>query len=97
LRETVDVLLETAPRHVDVDSLRRALETERGVVSVHDLHIWTITSGLVSLSCHVHAEPACDGHELLKRLTRALRERYGIAHATIQLEPEGFRAQEQVC
>jgi cobalt-zinc-cadmium efflux system protein len=97
LGETVDVLLETAPPHVDVDALRRALEHERGVVSVHDLHVWTITSGLVSLSCHVHAEPACDGHELLDRLTRALRERYGIAHATIQLEPEGFRAQEQVC
>jgi cobalt-zinc-cadmium efflux system protein len=97
LRETVDVLLETAPSHVDMDSLRRALESQRGVVSVHDLHVWTITSGLVSLSCHVHADPACDSHELLGRLTHELRDHFGIGHVTIQLEPEGFRAREQVC
>lgn len=97
LRETVDVLLETAPSHVDMDALRRALESQRGVVSVHDLHVWTITSGLVSLSCHVHADPACDGHELLGRLTHELRDHFGIGHVTIQLEPEGFRAREQVC
>ncbi len=97
LRETVDVLLETAPRHLDVAALRRAIEAERGVVAVHDLHVWTITSGLVSLSCHVHAAPECDGHELLGRLTHALHDHYGIGHVTIQLEPEGFRAREHVC
>jgi cobalt-zinc-cadmium efflux system protein len=97
LRETVDVLLETAPGHLDVDALRRALEAQRGVVSVHELHVWTITSGMVSLSCHVHASPDCDGHELLGRLTQELRDHFGIGHVTIQLEPEGFRAREHVC
>jgi cobalt-zinc-cadmium efflux system protein len=97
LRETVDVLLETAPSHVDVDALRRALEAEVGVASVHDLHVWTITSGRVSLSCHVEADQSADGHELLGRLTHALRERFGIGHATIQLEPEGFSEREEVC
>jgi len=97
LRETVDVLLETAPSHVDVDALRRALEAEAGVASVHDLHVWTITSGRVSLSCHVEAEHDADGHELLGRLTHALRERFGIGHATIQLEPAGFSEREEVC
>jgi cobalt-zinc-cadmium efflux system protein len=97
LRETVDVLLETAPSHVDVDVLRRALEAEPGVASVHDLHVWTITSGRVSLSCHVEADHAADGNELLGRLTHALRERFGIAHATIQLEPAGFSEREEVC
>lgn len=97
LRETVDVLLETAPSHVDVDALRRAIGAQRGVVSVHDLHVWTITSGLVSLSCHVHAASDCDGHELLGRLTHELRDHFGIAHVTIQLEPEGFSDRERVC
>ncbi|HEY8123459.1 MAG TPA: cation diffusion facilitator family transporter [Myxococcota bacterium] len=97
LRETVDVLLEAAPGHVDVDALRDALHAQRGVVSVHDLHVWTIMSGMTSLSCHVHAAPDADGPELLGRLTQALRAQFAIQHVTIQLEPEGFREQEEVC
>jgi cobalt-zinc-cadmium efflux system protein len=97
LRETVDVLLEAAPSHLDVDALRGALLAQRGVVGVHDLHVWTITSGLVSLSCHIHAAPDCDGHELLGRLTHELRDHFGIGHVTIQLEPEGFVEREDVC
>jgi cobalt-zinc-cadmium efflux system protein len=97
LRETVDVLLEAAPAHLDVDSLRGALEAQPGVASVHDLHVWTITSGMVSLSCHIEAANGCDGHELLGRITHELRDRFAIQHATIQLEPAGFRAREEVC
>ena len=97
LRETVDVLLEAAPSHVDMGALRSAIEAQRGVVSVHDLHVWTITSGLVSLSCHVNAAPECDGHELLGPLTHELRDRFAIGHLTIQLEPEGFQDREDVC
>lgn len=97
LRETVDVLLEAAPPHLDVETLRSALEAEPGVASVHDLHVWTITSGMVSLSCHVEGAQGADSHELLGRLTHTLRERFAIQHATIQLEPEGFREREEVC
>ena len=97
LRETVDVLLEAAPGHVDVDALRGALHAQLGVVSVHDLHVWTITSGMTSLSCHVHAAPEIEEHELLGRLTHELRTHFGIQHVTIQLEPEGFREREEVC
>ncbi len=97
VRATVDVLLEAAPAHVDVDALRRALSEQPGVVEVHDLHVWTITSGLVSLSCHVEASRDSDGPELLGRLTHELREHRGIQHVTIQLEPKGFRERESVC
>ena len=97
LRETVDVLLEAAPRHVDVEALREAIARQPGVVSVHDLHVWTITSGLVSLSCHVEHAPDCAGHELLARLNHELAHHFGIAHLTIQLEPAGFRERERVC
>jgi cobalt-zinc-cadmium efflux system protein len=97
LRETVDVLLEAAPRHVDVDELRGALLAEPGVASLHDLHVWTITSGMVSLSCHVHCAPEADGHALLVRLQELLRRRFGIHHATLQLEPAGFEEAVEVC
>jgi cobalt-zinc-cadmium efflux system protein len=97
VRETVDVLLEAAPAHVDVAELRRSLQAEAGVVSVHDLHVWTIASGMVSLSCHVHAAAEVDDHHLLGRLRHLLRERYAIQHVTIQLEPEGFKEREEVC
>ncbi len=97
LRETVDVLLEAAPAHVDVNELRGALQAESGVVAVHDLHVWTITSGLVSLSCHVHAAAEIDNHALLDRLQALLARRFAIQHVTNQLEPEGFRAREEVC
>ena len=53
IRETVGVLMESAPGHIDVEEVRRALCETRGVLSIHDLHVWTITSGFVSLSCHI--------------------------------------------
>jgi cobalt-zinc-cadmium efflux system protein len=97
MRETVDVLLEAAPSHLDVDELRGALVAEAGVGSVHDLHVWTITSGMVSLSCHVHCEPGADGHAVLVGLQALLRHRFGIHHATLQIEPAGFEEVAEVC
>jgi len=85
LRDTVAVLMERAPSHIDVEEVRRSLLAERGVEGVHDLHVWTITSGFVALSAHVVA-PAPAG--LLERLQVQLRERFGIEHATLQIEPE---------
>jgi cobalt-zinc-cadmium efflux system protein len=97
LRETVDVLLEAAPAHLDVDELRRALLAEPGVASLHDLHVWTITSGMVSLSCHVHCAPGADGHRVLVALQALLSRRFGIDHATLQIEPAGFEETAEVC
>ena len=86
-----------APPHLDVDELRAALVAEPGVASVHDLHVWTITSGMVSLSCHVHCTPDADGHQVLVRLQELLRKRFDVHHATLQLEPAGFEEASQVC
>jgi cobalt-zinc-cadmium efflux system protein len=97
LRETVDVLLEAAPAHLDVDELRAALLAEPGVASLHDLHVWTITSGMISLSCHVHCTPGADGHAVLVALQALLSRRFGIAHATLQIEPAGFEETVEVC
>ncbi len=97
LRETVDVLLEAAPAGVDVGELEGALMGVEGVGEIHDLHVWTITSGMTSLSCHVHAEGTIDHHVVLTSLQQVLRERYAIHHVTIQVEPEGFEEQVEVC
>jgi cobalt-zinc-cadmium efflux system protein len=97
LRETVDVLLEAAPPHLDVDELRAALLAEPGVASLHDLHVWTITSGMVSLSCHVHCTAEADGHAVLVRLQQLLRQRFDVHHATLQIEPAGFEEAAPVC
>jgi cobalt-zinc-cadmium efflux system protein len=97
LRETVDVLLEAAPPHLDVDEIGAALRDVAGVCSVHDLHVWTITSGMVSLSCHVQCAETAAGHAVLQELQAMLRSRFGIEHATVQIEPENFEEAVRVC
>ena len=97
LREAVDVLLEAAPAHIEVADVEEAIVSTRGVAAVHDLHVWTITSGLVSLSCHVRMEPGADGAELLRAIQERLRERFGLEHVTIQLEPFDFEEHAAVC
>ena len=91
LRETVAVLMEGAPGDIDVDDVRNALHAVPGVASAHDLHVWTITSGMVALSAHVvAAEEERRGGVLLDRIRRMLHDRFGIDHITIQVEPEDF-------
>jgi cobalt-zinc-cadmium efflux system protein len=97
IRETVGVLMEAAPGHIDVEEVRRALCETHGVLSIHDLHVWTITSGFVSLSCHVESSHRVPDHELLTTFQELLRERFGIEHVTIQIEPTGFEGKARVC
>jgi cobalt-zinc-cadmium efflux system protein len=97
LRETVGVLMEAAPSHIDVDEVRRVLRETPGVLSIHDLHVWTITSGFVSLSCHVESSQEVADRELLAALQQILRERFAIDHVTIQVEPPGFEGKARIC
>ena len=98
LREVVDVLLEATPRGVDLDEVRRHIEEVRGVVGVHDLHAWTITSGVPVLSAHVTIDAACIAQgrsgEVLDRLGECLGEHFDVDHCTFQLEPEGHQNHE---
>ena len=100
LNDAVDVLMEGAPTHLDTRDIRAALAETPGVLSVHDLHVWTITSDLVAMSGHVVVAPeidACDERtRLLHALTTMLRSRFGIEHATIQIEPPGFDAHAEL-
>jgi cobalt-zinc-cadmium efflux system protein len=98
LRETVDVLLEASPQNVDLSEVRRHMTEVRGVREVHDLHAWTITSGLPVLSAHVVVDPEIfDGQcfTMLDRLQDCLRGHFDIEHSTFQLEPAGHAAHER--
>ncbi len=90
LREAVDVLMEAAPRHLDLGEIEKALGGLPEVVRVHDLHVWSIGSGEISLSCHLVADDPGNGTGLLSRVYRVLGDRFGIAHATVQIEPVDF-------
>ena len=79
---------EVAPAGLDVDGLGEELCGVEGVVSVHELHVWTVTSGFVALSAHVVAAPQVDRDALRMNLEYLLRDRYGIDHSTLQLEEE---------
>jgi cobalt-zinc-cadmium efflux system protein len=99
-REAVDVLLEGAPGHIPVAEVSSALAQVPGVTAVHDLHVWTITSGLVALSCHIVVtceSPGCRSHdEILTDAKALLRERFAIEHTTIQFESEQYRHEEVI-
>jgi len=90
VRESVDVLMEAVPSSIDLDALTRAVEADPQVADVHDLHVWTVTSGFYALSAHVVVrDGGCDITDcqaLLERLRAMLRERFGVAHTTLQLE-----------
>lgn len=96
LKESVDVLLEAAPRQIDPTAMKARMIDIDGVEDVHDLHVWTVTSGLVSMSSHVEVSAARDWHEVLLEMSTRLREEFGIAHVTLQPEesarlPDSFR------
>jgi len=90
LAESVSVLMESAPRGIDVDEVRRSIAEFAGIVEVHDLHVWSITSGLDCLSAHVVVEDNSRHAETLTALNDVLHDRYGIDHTTIQIEPRNF-------
>jgi cobalt-zinc-cadmium efflux system protein len=86
VHEAVHVLMEGAPSHLDVDDLIRSLNAVEGIAGIHDLHVWTITSGYPALAVHVTCDDGASREMLLARVNRLLRERYGIEHTTIQIE-----------
>lgn len=86
LRESVDVLLESAPKGTDPEEIGMAMAGRRGVEQVHDLHIWQITSGFPTLSAHVLVGPGADCHGIRRELELMLAERFEIRHTTLQVE-----------
>jgi cobalt-zinc-cadmium efflux system protein len=92
MREACDILLEATPRGVALLDLSRAIRSVEGVVDLHDLHVWSITSGMPALSGHVVVKDTflAESDHLLNRIKRVLEERFGICHTTLQLESERY-------
>ncbi|HET7734790.1 MAG TPA: cation diffusion facilitator family transporter [Nocardioidaceae bacterium] len=86
-RESLRILVESAPAHLDVDGIAADLELLDGVESAHDLHVWTITSGMDAVSVHLSVHPGADMHSVLDRARDVLRDRHHVSHATVQVEP----------
>ncbi len=89
--ESVDVLLEAAPKGMDMDLLEQSICEMPGVLNVHDLHVWTVASGIISCSCHIVVEEQSirSGQGLIQSAAATLKQRFGVNHTTIQMEVEG--------
>jgi cobalt-zinc-cadmium efflux system protein len=97
LKDATGVLMESAPSHIDVDEVRSAMARVPGVIEVHDLHVWTITSGLESLSAHVVVEESRYGCDLLAEIRSLLHEQFGLHHMTVQVETGTFEEHRTGC
>jgi cobalt-zinc-cadmium efflux system protein len=94
VREATDELLEAVPRHIDLDVVRQDLCGMGGIAEVHDLHVWSIGSGLIALSAHVVATDSGAGHHdaLLHSIDELMRRRHGIHHSTVQIESAAYES-----
>jgi cobalt-zinc-cadmium efflux system protein len=99
LNESVNVLLEGVPRGVDMGALERAVVDVPGVLGTHDLHVWTVGSGIIACSCHivVTEQTVSSGQQVLRAVACVLRDRFRVAHTTIQIEVESCALDALYC
>lgn len=95
IKEAVGVLLEGTPAGVNVAEIRNALLKIDGISGVHDLHVWSLTSGVNALSVHIMKEPSKDSNSVLKIINAMLKDKFAISHTTVQLEDPGFAESKQ--
>ena len=95
-RQAVRILVQAAPAHLTPEQVRRDLATLHGVVDVHDLHLWTLTSAMDVASAHLMVGSGTDPHAVLDQARDLLHQRYGIDHATLQVEPDDHRGCEEL-
>ncbi len=89
LKEPFDVLMEAAPPGMDAERIGAAMTSVSHVMEIHDLHVWTVTSGFPTLSAHVVVDAECDRDLVRQRVERLLREQFDIDHTTLQIVREG--------
>lgn len=96
LKQVTHILMEGTPANVDLAILERKLLEIAGVTAVHDLHVWTVTSGFDAMSGHIVVADMSRGREALREARRVMKADFGIDHVTIQIEDEPLRAEEAV-
>lgn len=99
LKESVNVLLEGIPEGMDMWSVEQTINDVHGVLAVHDLHVWTVGSGMTCCSCHITVEEQSvrSGENVLREVTKKLEHDFGIAHTTIQVEVGGCEPNDMYC
>ena len=99
LKDSVNVLLEAIPAGMNMIEVEQAIANVHGVLEVHDLHVWTIGSGMICCSCHVmvNEQSVRSGENVLRAVTEKLEHNFGIAHTTIQVEVEGCEPNDMYC
>ncbi len=95
-REALLVLVQAAPSRLDIPTLQRELGTIAGVVDVHDIHVWTLTSEMEVATAHLMVSTGTDSHAVLDQARHLLANQHGITHATLQVEPEDHHGCEEV-
>jgi len=94
VQESVDILMQSVPRGIDTEEVQRAMEQVAGVIKVHDLHVWSVTSGVFTLSAHPVIHERGDPHAILDQMEERLKSAFAIEHTTIQLETEDREERE---
>jgi cobalt-zinc-cadmium efflux system protein len=99
LTEALTVLLEAAPSSLDMAALEQAIQGIDGVLDVHDLHVWSVASGIIACSCHilVAEQSVRSGQQVLRGVAELLEHAYGITHTTVQVEVEGCEPNDMYC
>jgi len=94
IKESADILMQSVPRGISFDDVQNSMESVNGVLKVHDLHVWAVTSGVFTLSAHAVINGDRDFHQVLTEMEMILREKFNIRHTTIQLETKSREAEE---
>ena len=99
LKESVNVLLEAMPEGMQMEAVEQTICSVEGVLAVHDLHVWTVGSGIIACSCHVTVEEQSvrEGQNVLRTVAEALEREHGIMHSTVQVEVEGCEPNDMYC
>jgi len=97
LSECTNILMEGTPQHIDLEELKNSLLSVPGVIDVHDIHVWTITSGLDSMSAHVSVNQQISVDEALQAVTKILQEKFNLSHTTIQIEQAACQTEANIC
>ena len=99
LTEAVTVLLEAAPSSLDMAAVEQEIQRVLGVMDVHDLHVWSVATGIIACSCHilVAEQSIRSGQQVLRAVAELLEHRFGITHTTVQIEVEGCEPNDMYC
>jgi cobalt-zinc-cadmium efflux system protein len=99
MKDAVEVLMDTVPKGISLLELEKSLKNLNGVIGVHDLHVWSVASGMIACSCHIAVaeQTIRSGQQVLREAVNILKKTYGVGHTTIQIEVEGCAPDEMYC